>query len=247
MSFLDSLVSTGQTVLGGLGTVVDSFGGLGGIGQTFKIKELGWVPGATTTPGIAGGPGAGGGAAGGAGLVGMTGPASPAQSVMRAAGGVMASPFGGRFIDIAGQKLLDRWDRAQSLPVQGADIITIGQADDKEVAKLAVKHAVIPADSDYGQMLQAGGAKVSMRRVKMSDGSTINMRVIATQGSRKRRRRNYNTAAGRRNAARTLRQMGQEVRTFKRLAKMGAQIDRQLNPKRSTPCVAKRTTTCRKR
>jgi len=240
MSFLDSLVSGAGSIFKQAGPVIDAFGGLEGIGQTFKVKELGWVPGARA-------PGGGGaaGAAGGVGLIGQAGPAAaPAVNV---AGRSMASQFGDKFVEIAGKKLLERWDRVSSQPVQGVDILSLGQADDLNVAKLVTKMGVVPADSDLGQAAQEAGARVTVRNVKMSDGTVVRMRVVTFTGAKKRRRRNYNTAAGRRNAARTLRQMGQEVRTFKRLAKMGAQIDRQLNPKRSGPCVAKKTTVCRKR
>jgi len=142
---------------------------------------------------------------------------------------------------------LERFNRFEQLPVQGADIISLGQPDDREIAKLVAKAGVVPADSDLGQLAQMAGATVELRTVKFSDGTTQKMRVVAFAGRRKRRRRNYNTVAGRRNAARTLKQMGQQVRSYKRLAKMGAQIDRALSPKRGGACKAVTTTRCRKR
>jgi len=243
-----------ESILGGfnfLGDVLKSPIGQIGLkvaGQKFKIKELGWVPGgrldrASVQP--AGGPDSsffpGGPVPTGSGFIdrasefgGLGAPGAGGLAGAIGPGGVAPSSFGGRFVELAGKTMLDRWERAQAMPTQGVDVISLGQADDAEVAKLAIKHAVIPADSDLGQMLQMGGAKVTTRSVRMSDGTSVSMRVVEAKGARKRRRRNFNTVAGRRNAARTLRQMGQQVRTFKRLAKQGAAIDRALNPKRSS-------------
>ena len=139
---------------------------------------------------------------------------------------------------MAGRAASAAWDRFQQLPVQPVDVISLGQPDDRELAKLAVKHGVIPADSDLGQALQMAGAKVTRRRVRMSDGTSVSMGVVTAVGARKRRRRNYATAAGIRNAARTLRQMGQMVRTYKRLAKLGSTIDKKLSPKRGAAYCA---------
>lgn len=250
MPFLD--------ILSGVGNFLGSSGGQALLqvgGQLGKVKELGWRPGASgimpvnnpnpiQAPGLpAPGfpdafPGFGGGGASG-GVVMANNP------VVNAANAVLASPFGERSILLAKKAILDRWGRAQALPVQGLDQLSLGQADDREVAKLAIKYGVIPADSDHGQMLQMAGAAVTTRNVRFSDGTVSPVRVIEVRGVKKRRRRNYNTTAGRRNAARTLRQMGQQMRTFKGLAKLGAQIDRQMSPKRAACATPKRA--CAKR
>jgi len=233
-------------------------------GQVFKVKELGWQPGATAvSSGVAQPPGV----MPGAPVLGLPAPGfpetfpgqpatgggvimanNPINQIPMMPSGVAGDPFGGRFVDVP-KKFGQAWDQFSGMATQPVDVINLGQYDDKEVAKLAMTKQVIPADSDLGLAAQAGGAKVETRSVRMSDGTSQRMRVIAFKGARTRRRRNYATKAGIRNAARTLRQMGQITRTYKSLAKLGAKIDGQLSPKRRASgacCPPKRAPARRK-
>lgn len=243
MSFLSGLGSfLGDTLL-------PAFGGVSGIGQAFGIKELARV-GQPAAPAISS-QGAqalvpGGGAGFGVAAIGAPGPAAGGGGFNNVTGTQFMTPSAigqpGLFVDVPKAAA----DRFAGMATQRLDIITASQPDDREIAKLAIQQgAVVPADSDLGIAMQMGGAKPHQRRVKFSDGTTRTIMVVGAK--KRRRRRNYATKAGIRNAARTLKQMGQHIRTYDKLAKLGAQIDRKLHPKRGGPCKAVRTTRCRKR
>lgn len=183
---------------------------------------------------------------GAAGPAGSEGRAGPVTNGGPTTGRFAKAIQAGQYVEMArkARRAWDAWSGSRAATeVQDLDLLTLGQVDDREMAKLAVKHGVIPAYSDLGTALQMAGAKITKRRVKMSDGTTVLMEVITAVGAKKRRRKNYATKAGIRNAGRCLRQMGQHVRTYKTLARLGAKIDRTLSPKRTAAAGAVRRIT----
>jgi hypothetical protein len=198
---MGSAFSTAQNVLG-------LFQQAAGVYQAFQKPPATVIynPPPGGTPGIiaASGPAGDYGASGPSGV-----PSEPASA-----------PLGGRFVNLAG-RALDAWRSFEALPTHpSSDILTIGQPDDREFAKLLIARGIILADSDVGQALALRGARPRAYSVKMSDGTTARiMGFPIGGGTRGSRRRNWNTPAKRRDAARTIAAMTRDRRREERIAR----------------------------
>ncbi len=95
----------------------------------------------------------------------------------------------------------------------------------REHAKLVAQYGAIPADSDYGQLLVAAGARTRPLTVTYNDGTRERYQVIDVRGllgRRRRRRSGIPTPVAIRNAARTMRGMRRYQRAFAKLQNMAA-------------------------
>lgn len=138
--------------------------------------------------------------------------------------------FGEKFINVAG-KALSRYRQFEALPVQQFDVISLGQGDDRELAKLLISRGAIPADSDLGRGAQLAGAKPSMMTVRYSDGSSERISVIKIgKGGGGSRAYNYTPRRGK-IAARIMRSALREVKQLRRLGVASAVLQRVTHPK----------------
>ena len=247
MSFANIVGQIGSAV----GSTVQAFGGLGGIGRAFGIKELARLDAPAPPPanvsrstgfvaGTTGGSAFGGGGAGGEGAGGAGGGNGNAGAVMNPDAGVyFRAPAG-------------TTARLEAIPQHPRfDILTMGQSDDREFAKLLYTRGFIVADSDMGQVLRARGHKPQRKRVTLSDGRRITIEVFSVSGKRTggRKQKNYFTPAKIRDASYTLKDGLRAIRTLDKLTKASRIVDRKLNPKPRVVSASRTTTrrTTRKR
>lgn len=156
----------------------------------------------------------------------------------RLGGELVSGSFGGRFVNLAG-RALQLFQAAQAAPVHPAfDVLTMGQYDDEELAKVVASKGAIPAQSDLGQLAISRGAKTRKVRIRFSDGSSTMIDVVpfATTGGKRRRLKNL-TPHRIRSAAWVMRRLHAQQKLGKRLAATA----QKLYPRRSSaPKASKR-------
>lgn len=162
-------------------------------------------------------------------------PVPPIAAPTTSAPVVSSGPGEGNFFHVA-RRHLGAFTAAQNAPVHPQyDLLTMGQPDDREAAKLMLR-GLIPANSDQGQILAASGARPVTKSIRLSNGGTARVQVFEVKGARgARRKRAWRATPARvRNAAKTMRAIAREIRTYDGLAKLGHQSYRKLHPKRAT-------------